>query len=160
MSNVWITAGGRMCILPNKLQDFHLDNVRLLWDQLINKSSSSEPATAACSPFSPVNGNHSGISQLNQPASHILHFQFSYINGDVLGTLGWFPISNTLLHKQEHISPSSAQKHTVLYHTKSMMTSFSFSVGESEDILFVKLINIHSFRQLFLYALYQIPCQK
>lgn len=54
-------------------------------------------ATAGRSPVSLVNGNHSGISQLNQPASH---FQYSYINWDVVGTSGFLSVSNTHTDKE------------------------------------------------------------
>ena len=75
-------------------------------------------------------------------------FQFSYINWDVLGTLGCLPVSNALTQTEAH--PKKSTPHNAV-------TSFSLSAGGEEDILFVKLINIPSFRQLFLYTLYHIP---
>lgn len=158
MTNAWITAGGRMCILSDiSFKGFPPYNVKLLWDQLINRTSgsSSEPMgdgrLLSCHPGKWKPLRHFTV----KPASfaHIT-FQFSYINWDVLGTLCWLHDSNTLVQKQKR-TPQK-KKHTVLRHTKSM-TSFSLSVGEKEDILFVKLINTRSFRQLFLYALYHIP---
>lgn len=100
-------------------------------------------ASTCRSSINPVNGNHWGISQLNLTASHISHFQFSYINWNMLDSK-LAARFQTHSHKQKN----ARTKHTHFY-TKSM-TSFSLAEGEKEDILFVKLINIRSFRRLLL----------
>lgn len=113
--------------VKHKLWDLPLYDAKLLWDQLINRTWSS----AGCPPVS-----------LNQPASHILNFSYSYINWDVLSTLAF---EHTLT--QTKANPPHRRN----------MTWFSLSVGKKEDILFFKLINSHSFRRLVLYALYHDP---
>lgn len=128
----------------HKWQDVHLDRHKL-GGFLINgtSGSSSEPGAQQATLMSgPANGNHSGISQLNQTASHILPFQFSYINWDVLGTLRWLPPFQAHSRTNRNINQNSAQWYIT---PKAWYRSHSLLGGEGRHP--VCKPNKHSFLQ-------------